>query len=398
MAWKECDRLSERREFVGLALVEGANLSRLCEGFGVSRKTGYKWLHRFRAEGEAGLGDRSRRPQQVRSPTSAEMVEKILSLREAHPTWGGRKIRRRLQDLGAGQVPAASTITSILDRCGRIDRGESLKRQPLRRFERAEPNELWQMDFKGEFRMSRGGSCYPLTVLDDHSRYSLVLEACGNQQRETVQSHLTTAFQRYGLPQAMLMDNGPPWSAPHVWGGPTRLTVWLMDLDIAVLHGRPGHLQTQGKEERFHRTLKQEVFEGRDFADLSAAQLRFDPWRQTYNQVRPHEALDPDVPASRYRVSWRPYRAEAVETTFEYDVRFTVRRVRQEGRIRLGGKDYFVGGAFGGRRVGLRRRPEEELWEVYYRTFPVATLNARTGRVAAASVRSAHSSDRPPGD
>ena len=138
---------------------------------------------------------------------------------------------------------------------------------------------------------------------------------------------------------------------PSTWIA--RRPPWLMDLDIAVLHGRPGHPQTQGKEERFHRTLKQEVLQGRDFADLSAAQLRFDPWRQTYNQERPHEALDLDVPANRYRVSWRPYRAEAVETTFEYDVSFTVRRVRQEGRIRLGGgKDYFVGGAFGGRRVG----------------------------------------------
>ena len=269
-------------------------------------------------------------------------------------------------------------------------------RRPLKRFERADPNALWQMDFKGDFRMTGGGRCYPLTVLDDHSRYALVLAACSNQQRETVQGHLTTAFRRYGLPEAMLMDNGPPWAASHVLGGATRLTVWLMDLDIRVLHGRPGHPQTQGKEERFHRTLKEEVLQGRSFADLSVTQSRFDPWRATYNQERPHEALDLAVPASRYRVSDRGYRSEGLQTPFVYDVSFTVRRVDAEGRIRLGGKDYFVGGAYGRRRVGLRRAPDSGVWQVYYRTFRIATLNEETGRVASASVRCAHSSGRHP--
>jgi transposase InsO family protein len=326
------------------------------------------------------------------------MVAKILQVRDEHPCWGGRKIRRRLQDVGETEVPAASTITAILHRHGRIDPEESQKRHPLTRFEREQPNELWQMDFKGEFRLTNGHYCYPLTVLDDHSRYSLVLQACENQRRQTVQTHLTRAFQRYGLPHAMLMDNGSPWAAPHVRGGHTRLTVWLMDLDVGVLHGRPHHPQTQGKEERFHRTLLQEVLQGRHFTDLSETQSRFDPWRQTYNQVRPHEALALGVPASRYRVSERSYREELLALEFEYDVSFTVRRVRREGRIRLHGKDYFVGGAFGGRAVGLRPTPDDGQWDVCYRTFPVATLDERTGRVVATSVRSAHSSGHHPAD
>lgn len=396
MAWKECDRVSQRKEFVRLASVEGANVSRLCARFGVSRKTGYKWLARFREEGEPGLSDRSRRPQQTRCPTTPEVVARVLAVRDEHPTWGGRKIRRRLQNLGLAEVPAASTITSILHRQGRIDPEESLKRQPLTRFEHAAPNELWQMDFKGEFRMTNRQYCYPLTVLDDHSRYAVVLQACSNQQRQTVQEHLTRAFQKYGIPRAILSDNGSPWAAPHVVGRHTRLTVWLMDLDIAVWHGRPRHPQTQGKEERFHRTLKQEVLQGRDFADLAETQLRFDPWRETYNHVRPHEALDLEVPAYRYQVSPRSYREEALTQPFEYDASFQVRCVQREGRIMLERKRYFLGGAFGGRQVGLRRKPEEGLWEVYYRTFHVGTLDQRTGRVVAASVRCAHSSGHHP--
>lgn len=396
MVWKECDRVSQRREFVRLASAHGANMSLLCDRFGVSRKTGYKWLARFQEQGEAGLADRSRRPQQVRSPTSEEMVAQVLAVREEHPTWGGRKIRRRLQDLGQAKVPAASTITSILHRHGRIDPEASRQRQPLTRFEHPAPNELWQMDFKGQFRMTSGEYCFPLTVLDDHSRYAVVLQACSNQQRQTVQEHLTQAFQRYGIPRAILSDNGSPWAAPHVVGRHTRLTVWLMDLDIAVWHGRPRHPQTQGKDERFHRTLKQEVLQGRDFADLAETQSRFDPWRETYNHVRPHEALDLAVPAGRYQVSPRSYREEALTEPFEYDVSFTVRCVKPEGRIVLNGKNYFLGGAFGGRQVGLRPRPEDGEWDIYYRTFPVATLDEQSSRVVAASVRCAHSSGHHP--
>ena len=393
MSWKECDRVSEREEFVVLASVEGANMSRLCDRFGVARKTGYKWLKRFREEGKAGLGDRSRRPLRMREPTSSEMESKVLSLRAEHPCWGGRKIRRRLQDLGEQQVPAASTITAILHRHGQISAEESLKRQEFSRFERSAANELWQMDFKGQFKMTNARWCYPLTVLDDHSRYSLVLAACGNQQRATVRGHLQQAFQRYGLPEAMLMDNGSPWGVPHVRGGYTRLGVWLMDLDVAVLHGRPYHPQTQGKEERFHRTLSQEVLQGRSFVNLADTQSRFDPWRAMYNQIRPHEALKLDVPASRYRVSERSYDPRA-GSQFDYNESFTVRRVREEGRIVWQGRYYFVGGAFGGKKVGVRPSRAEKEWDVYYRTFKILTIHERSARargMVSPAVRCAHS-------
>ena len=398
MAWKECDQVSLRREFVSLAMVEGANRAALCRWFEIARKTGYKWLARYEQEGDEGLLNRSRRPETFRLPTPAEMEKQVLAVRDEHPAWGGRKIRARLQHLGVEDVPAASTITAILRRHGRIDPIESAKRVAYQRFERESPNELWQMDFKGEFSMTDGRWCYPLTVLDDHSRFSLVLRACRNQQRETVQAHLTSAFLRYGLPRAMLMDNGSPWSAPQVWRGHTRLSVWLLDQDVAVLHGRPRHPQTQGKEERFHRTLKLEVLQGRHFDDLTAVQAGFDPWREVYNHERPHEALGLQVPASRYQVSERSYCESP--SAFEYDTTFQVRKVHTEGRIIFQNREYYVGGAFAHRYVGIRKTGEDGHWDVYYRTFKITQLDERRGRDrrggGAASARCARSSSPTP--
>jgi transposase InsO family protein len=164
------------------------------------------------------------------------------------------------------------------------------ERRTVQRFERASPNELWQMDFKGHFAMVGGGRCHPLTVLDDHSRYSIGLRACENQQATTVMRELVTMFQQYGLPVQMLMDNGSPWgdSGGQPW---TIVTSWLIRLGIRVTHIRPHHPQTQGKDERFHRTLKAEVLRDRSHLDLPACQSDFDPWRDIYNRERPHEAL-----------------------------------------------------------------------------------------------------------
>lgn len=399
MGWKECDCVCLRREFVSLASVDGANVSALCERFEISRKTGYKWLARFCQEGETGLADRSRRPHRLRSPTPVEIERRVLQVRDEHPRWGGRKIHARLKHLGMRTVPAPSTITAILHRQGRIAEEESSKRGAFVRFERSLPNELWQMDFKGEFRMSNGRWCYPLTVLDDHSRYSLVLQSCINQRRATVQEHLKVAFGRYGLPRAMLMDNGPPWGVPCQPRQRSVLAVWLMDLDIAVLHGRPRHPQTQGKEERFHRTLKLEVLQGRTFDNQQQVQQQFGSWRQVYNHERPHEALAMQVPASRYCVSPREYHEDP--EPFEYDVTFTVRKVDRQGRIMFNDRKYHIGKAFAGKRAGMRITGEDGQWAVYYRTFRIKTLDHRDGkprkrggRGSAASARYARSSSR----
>src|SRR5665213_1230877 len=238
MPWRELSIMDQREEFVRLASVGGANRSELCRRFGISRSKGYKWLQRYAAEGQEGLADRSRRP--LRSPgRSADTVEAaVLGIRaSSNDAWGGRKIAKVMSRNGEPAVPAPSTITAILRRHGQLDRRDGEHPGSFQRFERAAPNELWQMDFKGHFPLSHG-RCHPLTVLDDHSRYALGLEACGNEQDATVRERLVTLFRRYGLPFAMLMDNGSPWG--DAGGQPfTIFTVWLMRLGIRVAHGRP---------------------------------------------------------------------------------------------------------------------------------------------------------------
>ena len=368
--------MSLRREFVRLASVEGANVSALCRQFGVSRKTAYKWIGRYRSEGEAGLVDRSRRPKTLRTPTSAEMELRVLAVRDEHPAWGGRKIRARLLALGETSPPAASTITEILRRHGRITTQESARRKPFQRFERARPNELWQIDFKGEFKMSNGRYCFPLTLLDDHSRYAIGLIACGNQRRGTVKSHLTTIFRRYGMPEAIFSDNGPPWGSIHSPTRHTRLTAWLMRLDVQVIHGTPFHPQGRGKEERFHRTLKAELLQDRRFDNLSHTQRRFDPWREMYNQERPHEALGLDVPASRYHTSSREF-PERI-TAFNYSDRFQIRNVNKVGQFHFSGHVYKASEAFSNTRVGLSPTQTDGVWDVYYCHFRIGRLDERT--------------------
>lgn len=380
MGWKECDRVSSRREFVNLAQVEGANFAALCRQFGVSRKTGYKWLARYQAEGASGLHDQSRRPQQFRRPTPADVEAEVLKLRAEHPSWGGRKLRARLLALGAPHVPAASTITEILRRHGCLCRpGEEDQPPPgpYQRFERSVPNELWQMDFKGEFKMTNGRYCYPLTMLDDHSRFALGLFACGNQQRNTVQPHLVTLFRRYGLPQAIFVDNGPPWGSLNSPTRHTRLTAWLMRLDIKPIHGRPFYPQGRGKEERFHRTLKTELLQDRFFDDLAHTQSRFEPWRQMYNQERPHEALGLAVPASRYHTSAREYPEQL--PPFEYSSRFQTRTVNRVGQFQFKGHTYRASEAFSEQRLGLCPTGQDGIWDVYYCHFRIGQLDERSG-------------------
>lgn len=211
MPWKETTTMSSRKEYIQLMKQEGANVSELCRRFGISRKTGYKWYKRCREDGESGLADRSRRPHHSPARSSEEIETKIIEVRAAHPAWGGRKIKAYLERKGQTCIPSASTITAVLKRNDCMDAEEALKHQPFQRFEMEHPNQLWQMDFKGFFAMEEGGHCHPLTVLDDHSRFLLGLQACPNQTRQTVQEQLTGIFRCFGLPERMLMDNGRPW-------------------------------------------------------------------------------------------------------------------------------------------------------------------------------------------
>ncbi len=373
MPWNTVSAMSLRKEFVMLALPEGCNRRELCRRFGISPKTGYKWLHRYQSEGPGGLQERSRRPHHSPRHTNQAIEQAVIALRHKHPDWGGRKLRRRLLDLGDNGVPSPSTMTGILRRHGLLNPATAGQARDYQRFEHPHPNNLWQMDFKGHFALD-AGHCHPLTVLDDHSRFNLALRACGNEQGVTVQTELTEIFRRYGLPERMLMDNGSPWgndTAHRI----TPLTVWLMRLDIGVAHSRPYHPQTMGKDERFHRTLKCEVLSHNVFHSLAQCQRRFDRWRNIYNLERPHEALDLDVPARRYQ----PSRSAFPETLppIEYAPGDSVRKVQAKGELFYRGNVFRIPKALRGYPVALRPTQSDGILSIYFCHTQVAEIDLR---------------------
>lgn len=374
MPFREVSRMDERLEFVTLAAVEGANVRKLCRRFGISPTTGYKWLERWRSSGVCGLQEQSRRPRTSPGRCERAIEEAVLSVRARHPAWGGRKIARRLKDQGHSVVPAPSTVTAILRRngaeLGRFGGGE----QAFTRFEHAAPNDLWQMDFKGHVALS-SGRLHPLTVLDDHSRFAVVLGACADQKTGTVRDQLSAAFRRYGLPDQLITDNGSPWGNGP--GSPfTPLGVWLMEQDIRISHSRPYHPQTMGKDERFHRSLKAEVLSGPPFADLAEASRSFAHWRTVYNTQRPHEALDLAVPASRYRASTRSF-AETL-APFEYAQDDLLRKVQQGGLICLLGRTTKLPKAFYGKTVAMRPTQQDGVFDAFFRNQFIKTIDIRT--------------------
>jgi len=374
MPWREVSIMDQRREFVRLAMQGGVNRRELCRRFDIHPDTGYKWLGRWQID--QGLADRSRRPHTSPQRTGNELEERILAVRDAHPAWGARKIVRCLEREGVSS-PAVSTVHEILRRSGRIKvpAGGAVASQ---RFEMPAPNLLWQMDFKGWVRLGNEAQCHPLTVVDDHSRYDLCLQACADQRGDTVRDRLELTFRHYGLPEAFFVDNGSPWgdaSGEH-W---TRFSVWLLKLGIRVIHSRPYHPQSRGKNERFHRTLKAEVFALRSFRDLAETQRAFDAWREVYNFERPHEALDQQVPASRYRPSKRPMPECLPEP--EYDSHEIVRTIpATKAYISFKGKPWKVPQAFRGERLAIRPTSDDGKYGVFFAAHQVATLDLTSGK------------------
>ena len=364
MPWQTLDMMQLKRDFVELALREGTCFRELCRRFGVSAPTGYKWLARYREAGARGLEERSRARHHQPLKTSPASEDLILGARQVHPTWGARKLRRWLQNKGHDGLPQPSTITAILRRHGLLAPPARPTGQAWRRFERKAPNELWQMDFKGWIPRARGGRCYPLTVLDDHSRFNRVLDACGGETGAIVRPRLERAFSTYGLPDAILCDHGNPWGDGR--GFFTFFEAWLLRLGVEVLHGRPSHPQTQGKEERFHRTLKQEVLSRTTaWRDLAHCDERFRVWREIYNHERPHEALGGEVPASRHEASHRPLPDKLRDAESWYEPGEETRMVKSKGEMTFRNIFWNVGRAFTGQKVALRPLGERR-WEVVY--------------------------------
>jgi transposase InsO family protein len=369
MPWRAVSKMDERREFVRLALQEGTNRRELCRRFGIHPDTGYKWLRRGQSGEE--LKDRSRRPLHSPQRTEAALEAQIVTVRDLHPAWGARKIAHCLERDGTAS-PAVSTVHEILRRHGRVVEPPGGK-AAHQRFEKEAPNLLWQMDFKGHIALAGGGRCHPLTIIDDHSRYAVGLSACGDEQADTVQDRLERTFRRYGLPEAVFVDNGTPWgdASGQRW---TRLGVWLLKLGVSVLHSRPYHPQSRGKNERFHRTLKAELFALHRFRDLAEVQRALDRWRSIYNLDRPHQALGQQVPASRYRPSPRamPDRLPWID----YDDGEIVRRVgTTKAYVSFKGRLWKVPQAFCGEQIAIRPGAIDGQYAVCFGAHHIASID-----------------------
>lgn len=361
--------MEQRLELVRLAMQPGANISCLSRRFAVSRKICYKWIKRYNEHGNGGLKDQSKRPYSSFNQTPKGVEEKIVSLRRKHPQWGARKLRVLLKKEQVSTIPSSSTITAILHRYDLIAPEKSERQKLPKRFEYNAPNELWQMDFKGQFKLLNSAWCYPLTILDDHSRFNVCLNACLNQRSLTVKDQLITVFRRYGLPDKILTDNGSPWgTAGNVNAeGDTSLSVlaiWLVRLGIKIIHGRPYHPQTQGKEERFHRTLKTDLLQYEQFKNIDHCQVRFDKWRNQYNLERPHEAIGYKTPSELYGHSKKcfPESLPAIEYLSNDDVR----KVCNNGFISYKGRRLKLGRGLSDQFVAIRHTINENIKEVYY--------------------------------
>jgi transposase InsO family protein len=356
--------MSSRLEFAMLASAPDVNMQALCRSFGVSRKTGYKWRDLYLEQGESGLEDRSRRPHSSPRRSNSELESVVLALHDTYPCWGARKLRALLPE--GLEKPHPNTIAAILRRHGRqLVPHVDVTDVAIKRFEHEAPNRLWQMDFKGHIALTkqRAGRCHPLTILDDHSRFSVCLTACSGEDGAQVRSALIQAFRTYGLPERITCDNGPPWgTSGH--GTLSRLEVWLIRLGIRTSHSRPYHPQTQGKDERFHRTLKRELLNRFGFSSLREWQSAFNDWRDQYNLIRPHEALGQKPPITRYQPSARPFPTRLA--AIEYDEGDVVRKVRRHGQFSFKGKAHFVGEGLMDELIAIRPTQVDGIFSIVF--------------------------------
>lgn len=362
MSWQEQDRMKLRKEFVLQVMNKEIPMAEVCRRYHVSRKTGYKWLNRYRAAGDHALLDQSKQPHSSPRKLPDCLVDQIMTVRKKHPRWGARKVQAVLNREGIVTPPAPSTIHKILQKKGCLSANKPSTAH-LHRFEHAAPNHLWQMDFKGHFAYEKG-RCHPLTILDDHSRFSVRLQACSNETGETVKPLLIDTFRRYGLPERINVDNGNPWGSLFACARYTTLSIWLIRLGITVSYSRPRHPQTNGKEERFHRTLKEELLSAHYFRDLLHIQKCFDEWRDSYNLERPHEAIGMQVPAERYRPSYRAYPEQLPAIGYSDD--YLIRRVDNRGRLSMEGRQLFVGVPFAKEQLGIRHSTQANTIQIYY--------------------------------
>jgi len=377
MPWKEVTAVNERMEFV-VRLKSGERMSDLCREYGISRKTGYKFEQRYEEQGPRGLYDVSRRPRRLARQISGGIQTAILELKREKPTWGVAKIQELLGRKHPGmELPVRSTIHDLLDRNGLVKKRSKRRRYhaypTLLENDIKSPNQLWCADYKGQFRMANAKYCYPLTVTDFHSRYLLGCEAMDGTQSASAQQSFEWIFREYGLPTRIRTDNGTPFSSRSVQGLST-LSVWWMRLGIQLERIEPGHPEQNGRHERMHRTLKEEV-PPRVCKNLLAQQEQLDRFREEFNERRPHEALKMKCPADFYKPSLKRFPETLPEPTYlHHDL---VRPVSANGCVGFQGKTFYIGTALADQFIGLEEE-QDGIWRINFMDLDLGFLDEQT--------------------
>jgi len=379
MPWKECDAMELRTEFCLRALQEDESFKALCEAYGVSRKTGYKWLGRFEQDGRSGMSDRSRRPHGHSKQCAEDTVCRIVRLKHAHPRWGPAKIHN-LYARGSSPgepVPSLSTVKRVLDRAGLVQRRKRRKASQAGSIRYSgpvdSPNDLWTIDFKGWWYVRSGRRFEPLTVRDTASRYILCCRSLSDTRGQTVRAEFEKLFDCYGLPRAIRMDNGSPWVNALSPLGLTRLSAWWVILGIDLDRIEPGRPDQNGAHERMHRDLAAEVEQYAEL-DIARQQAALDLWREEFNHERPHEALNLRFPSEVYHRSDREYDETEIELRYPGMLR---RKVSRPGRIAIDGRKIRLSSALIGRHVGLKPTGDRQ-YVVWFGRLCVGSLDVRS--------------------
>ncbi len=380
MPWLETESMDQRLRFIRSHQEGAFSMTELCARFGISRKTGYKWLSRYDEHGKAGLADQSRAPKSCPHRTNEYLAELLVQTRKMHPFWGPRKLipwlQRRYPHLS---LPAASTVGGILSRRGLVPKRRRRIKHPhpgCNAASSSAPNDLWTADFKGQFRTGDRAYCYPLTIVDHFSRRIILCQGYTSVRQEGARAGFLKAFKPFGIPKAIRTDNGTPF-ASRAMHGLSRLNSWWLRIGIDHQRIRPGSPQDNGSHERMHRTLKREVCRS-PRANLSAQQRAFDAFVEEFNDERPHEAIGYRTPSDLYRPSERPFPGKIPPPN--YPGHYLIRKVSKRGCIRLKNKQVFISLALDGHRIGLSEE-DDGLWNVYLNDFLLAKLDERASRL-----------------
>lgn len=380
MPWKETRKMDQRIEFA-MRAVNAGNFRRLCQEYGISTKTGYKWRERFVAQGLAGMAEESRRPKSHAQELGEGVICEIIALKNAHRHWGPRKIRELYQRKHHGEIPSESSFKRVLERAGLTEPRRLRRRAESGRLasglKASAPNEVWSVDFKGWWKDAAGLRVEPLTVRDEYSRMILELRALEDARGQTVRTCFERLFEQHGLPDAIRSDNGVPFASPNGLLGLSRLSAWWLALGIDLERSRPGCPQDNGAHERLHRDIRSELQAGRIGRDQAA----FDLWRQEFNTERPHEALGMRLPAEVYQPSRRPFLGTPED--LDYGSMDTRRVHRVTGTICFQRQLLLISSAFGGWSVGLAPS-DNGLLDVHFAHLPIGQINPKTASFQAA--------------